>query len=87
MPERTCVGCGGRDEKRTLRRLVRSGAGLALDPAQRAPGRGAYLHPRHGCVEAFARRRGGVRSLRWTPPAGERARIAAALADDARSVR
>lgn len=76
---RTCVGCGGRDEKRLMRRIVRTGGRLELDLAQRRPGRGAYLHPASACIDAWRRRRGAVRSLRWSPPVVERARLAAVL--------
>jgi predicted RNA-binding protein YlxR (DUF448 family) len=70
-----------------MHRLVRSEARLEIDPPQRRDGRGAYLHGRPGCIDAFAKRRGGLRSLRWTPPVAERARIATALAADAGRVR
>ena len=73
-PVRTCVGCGGRDGRGALVRFVAAGDGLALDPACRAPGRGAWLHRRPECGTAFVRRRGPIRSLRRpvTPAARER---------------
>ncbi len=41
-----CAGCRGRAAKRTLVRLVWDGAeAVRLDPSQRLPGRGVYLHP------------------------------------------
>lgn len=76
---RTCVACGARGAKNELRRFVREVGELRLDPMQRAPGRGAYLHRDAACVERFARGKGPVRSLRWTPGPGVRARLAASV--------
>jgi predicted RNA-binding protein YlxR (DUF448 family) len=76
---RTCVGCGQRAPKEQLGRFVRAAEGLRLDPAQRAAGRGAYLHRDGDCIRRFARGRGPVRSLRWTPSATARTALAAAV--------
>jgi len=78
-PTRTCVGCGSRAPQRGLRRFVAGAAGLHLDGARRAPGRGAYLHVSPACWLAFARRRGPLRSLRRSPAPAERAALVAAL--------
>jgi predicted RNA-binding protein YlxR (DUF448 family) len=64
-PIRRCVGCGERDRQQDLIRFTQdtegqlhSGGGL---------GRGAYLHPRHTCLNAFTRARSKfVRSLKKT---------------------
>ena len=80
LPIRTCVGCGQRDEQRVLVRLVATPEGLRLDPARRAVGRGAYLHPEASCWANFVRRRGPVRSLRLAPGRAERERVVAELA-------
>ncbi|HWP66839.1 MAG TPA: YlxR family protein [Candidatus Limnocylindria bacterium] len=74
---RTCVGCGRRAAKVELQRFVRAGEQLRLDPARRAPGRGAYLHRDGECARRFARGKGLVRSLRWAPGAAARAALAA----------
>ena len=79
-PVRTCTGCGARAPRRALVRFVASGGRLALDAPGRAPGRGAYLHERAECWSAFVRRRGPVRSLRFTPPMSERESLIATLA-------
>ncbi|MFP5283417.1 MAG: YlxR family protein [Actinomycetes bacterium] len=63
-PERTCIGCRGRGDKASLLRLVSFNGAVALDRAQTAPGRGAYLHPSTECVRLAVRRRGLVRALR-----------------------
>src|SRR3954453_9909957 len=67
-PVRTCVGCRQRAAKRELLRVVASdrGAGLEVvpDPAGRAPGRGAHLHPTSACLELALRRRAFARALK-----------------------
>jgi predicted RNA-binding protein YlxR (DUF448 family) len=78
-PIRTCVGCRRRDRRATLTRVaVRNGV-LAIDPAKRAPGRGAYLHDARACLEAFARRGGFVRSLRCVIAKDQREALVARL--------
>ncbi len=54
-PERTCVGCGQRDDAPGMLRLVVADAEIAFDLAGGAFGRGAHLHPRPACVEGAAR--------------------------------
>jgi len=70
VPIRTCVGCRARDARVHLVRFV-AHAG-AIVHAARLNGRGAYVHPRRACLEAFARRGGFVRSLRCVVPKLER---------------
>jgi predicted RNA-binding protein YlxR (DUF448 family) len=55
-PERTCVGCRRRAPKVELLRIAATTAGAMVDPAQVAPGRGAYVHRDAGCVRAIAAR-------------------------------
>lgn len=54
-PVRTCVGCRSRAPKAELLRIARTPDGVRADPEGLAPGRGAYVHPTAGCVEAAAR--------------------------------
>ena len=67
---RTCVGCRQRAAKHELLRVVASdlGAGVTVvpDPAGRAPGRGAHLHPTPECLDLALRRRAFLRALRVT---------------------
>lgn len=59
-----CAGCRQRAGKSELVRIVsREGVGT-VDPAQTAPGRGVYLHPRSACLEQAVRRRSMGRLLR-----------------------
>ena len=63
-PERTCVGCGKKDELKHLLRLVLGPDGqVAFDLANHAFGRGAHVHPTPSCLDQAARR-GLSRSFR-----------------------
>jgi len=77
LPTRSCAGCFSRDAQPRLERFTLSGGSLAWDPARRRAGRGAYLHPRRECLEAFVARKPFIRSLRASVPAAERARLIA----------
>lgn len=62
-PERTCIGCGARDDKRGMLRLTASANGeLQLDRTGRR--RGGYLHKREVCWEAFLRKKRLYRAFR-----------------------
>ena len=65
QPVRTCVGCRRKAGKSELVRLVWQQA-VVVDRPQRAPGRGAYLHPGPGCVALAVKRRALGRALRVT---------------------
>jgi predicted RNA-binding protein YlxR (DUF448 family) len=79
-PMRSCVGCGERAAQATLLRVVWQGGRLGADRARRAGGRGAYLHERSSCFDAFVVRRGSVRSLRAAVPRAAREQLVRALA-------
>lgn len=51
IPQRTCVGCRTVLAKRELTRLVRTPAGVQIDPTGKQAGRGAYLHNQRSCWE------------------------------------
>ncbi|MGH7831893.1 MAG: YlxR family protein [Candidatus Binatia bacterium] len=62
-PQRTCLGCGARDEQgRMLRLVVRETGELQVDRLGR--GRGGYLHDTEACREAFCRRKSVHRAFR-----------------------
>ena len=51
IPERRCVGCGERKEKRELIRVLRTPEGeIVLDRTGKRSGRGAYLCPNAECL-------------------------------------
>jgi predicted RNA-binding protein YlxR (DUF448 family) len=62
-PVRTCVGCRRQAAKSALVRLVWRQT-VVVDPVQREPGRGAYLHPGADCLALAVRRRSLGRALR-----------------------
>jgi predicted RNA-binding protein YlxR (DUF448 family) len=52
VPQRTCVACREKFDKRRLTRLVATGDGqITIDPSGKQPGRGAYLCERLACWE------------------------------------
>ena len=72
--QRTCVGCRQRTERSGLLRLVADRsqgvpppgvvAVVLPDPRSRLPGRGAWVHPDPGCLDAAEKRRAVPRALR-----------------------
>ncbi len=62
-PVRTCLGCGKKQPKRSLHRVSLSEMVLVIDPAQSAPGRGAYLCGA-GCVKSAVKKRAFQRAFR-----------------------
>lgn len=63
-PERTCLGCGEKRPKKSLRRLVLSEEHQpVVDIPQTAPGRGAYLCGA-GCLKAAIKRKAFQRAFR-----------------------
>ncbi len=69
IPQRQCMGCRERKEKRELIRVVRSPEGeLSLDFRGKAPGRGAYLCPNAVCLQKAIRSKSLDRSLKVEIP-------------------
>ena len=61
---RSCIGCGRRDAKARLLRIVRTAPGLAsFDATGRVPGRGAYVCSA-GCLAKAAKTKKLDRALR-----------------------
>jgi predicted RNA-binding protein YlxR (DUF448 family) len=79
IPMRSCVGCGARGAQAELIRVTWREDVLVRDDARRGPGRGAYLHRRPSCWDAFVARRGAVRSLRAAVPRPAREALVRAL--------
>jgi Predicted nucleic-acid-binding protein implicated in transcription termination len=63
-PVRTCLGCRQRAPRPSLLRVVVRDGRVAVDAAARLPGRGAWVHPDPGCVDAAIRKRAFGRALR-----------------------
>jgi predicted RNA-binding protein YlxR (DUF448 family) len=54
VPQRMCVVCRSKDNKRRLTRLVRTADGVVIDPTGKQNGRGAYLCDNPACHERAA---------------------------------
>ncbi len=53
-PERSCVICREKSDKKQLLRIVKDKEGhIAYDPTGKAPGRGAYICTNEECLNAF----------------------------------
>ena len=64
IPQRQCMGCRERKEKRELIRVVRSPEGqVSLDFRGKASGRGAYICPSMDCLKKAIRSKALERSL------------------------
>jgi uncharacterized protein len=61
-PERTCLGCGARERKAQLVRLIVSATGQIEVAAQGQ--RGGYLHRRAECWSRFVGRKSHFRAFR-----------------------
>lgn len=62
-PQRTCLGCGNRDDQKKLVRIS-IGPDGELITDKKGYGRGGYLHHRHDCWQAFLRRKNTQRAFR-----------------------
>lgn len=73
VPQRTCVACGRKADKRELLRVVRTPQGsLEVDDRGKKPGRGAYLCPDPACWQTGLRRKRLERALRMALSAQDR---------------
>ena len=69
IPQRQCMGCRERKEKRELIRVVRApDGGVSLDFRGKAPGRGAYICPDMACLKKANRSKALERSLEVAIP-------------------
>ena len=60
-PQRTCLGCGGRDDQDQLMRMIVAHGRLVLEDRS---GRGGYLHPSAECRRRFIEKNGQYRAFR-----------------------
>lgn len=52
VPQRTCMGCNTKKDKKELIRIVRNNQGqINIDKTGKMPGRGAYLCDNSECLE------------------------------------
>ena len=69
IPQRQCMGCRERKDKRAMIRVVRTPEGeVTLDFSGKKNGRGAYLCPNPDCLKKAIRSKALDRSLEVTIP-------------------
>lgn len=69
MPQRRCIGCNGKNDKKLLLRLIVQPTGIiAFDPTERGTGRGCYLCPDPVCLNKAISRRSFNRAFRQSLP-------------------
>ena len=69
IPQRQCMGCRERMDKRNLIRVVRGTDGsVSLDFSGKAAGRGAYICPKAECLKKAQKSKALDRSLEVTIP-------------------
>ena len=52
IPQRTCIGCGEKKDKKDLIRIVKDKEGkISIDKTGRANGRGSYICDKIDCLE------------------------------------
>ena len=61
---RTCLGCRQRAPRSSLLRIVARDGRAVADVTASLPGRGAWVHPDPGCVDAAVKRKAFGRALR-----------------------
>lgn len=64
IPQRMCLGCQERKNKKELIRIVRSPEGdISIDTTGKKNGRGAYICPDKACLEAVIKSKRLEKSL------------------------
>ncbi len=64
VPQRTCMGCQAKKDKRDLVRIVRSPEGeISVDMTGKKPGRGAYICNQLDCLNKVIKSKRLERSL------------------------
>ena len=67
IPQRTCMACQEKKDKRELVRIVRSPEGeISVDMTGKKPGRGAYICPNLECLNRVIKSKRLERSLETT---------------------
>ena len=67
IPQRTCMACQAKKDKRELVRIVRSPEGeISVDVTGKKPGRGAYICPNLECLNKVIKSKRLERSLETT---------------------
>lgn len=82
IPQRQCMGCRERREKREMIRVVRTPEGsVSLDFSGKMNGRGAYICPKPECLKKAIRSKSLERSLETSIPEEVYARLEKEMED------
>ncbi len=82
IPQRQCMGCRERKEKREMIRVVRTPEGsVSLDFSGKQNGRGAYICPNPDCLKKAIRSKSLERSLETAIPETVYARLEKEMED------
>lgn len=69
IPQRKCIACGLRGDKKQLIRIVKNKEGeIFLDPSGKANGRGTYIHLAQDCIEKAMKTKAIERSFKVEVP-------------------
>ena len=83
IPQRQCMGCRERADKRDLIRVVRTPAGeVQLDFSGKLGGRGAYICPKAECLKKAQKSKALERSLEVPIPDEVYARLSREIEED-----
>jgi len=74
-PQRSCLVCGVKKDKRNLTRIVRTSSGVQIDPSGKLNGRGAYLCENIECWHRASETNAVNKALRITLTSDDRDRI------------
>jgi predicted RNA-binding protein YlxR (DUF448 family) len=79
-PQRTCLGCGCKEDQSKLIRLVKDSDG-ELKVRRLEGGRGGYLHPARGCWQTFLKKRSHYRAFHGEIDKGAREKLIKELSE------
>lgn len=67
LPQRSCVGCGLKTDKKNLVRIVKTPDGqILLDRTGKLPGRGVYICPNASCLTGAIKKKAIERAFSST---------------------
>lgn len=76
VPQRLCIACRQKRDKRELTRLVRTESGVVVDPTGKQNGRGAYVCDQQECWDKITKSQLLDKALKIKISANEKSMIA-----------
>ena len=68
VPQRTCVACRKKQDKKDLLRIVKSGENVVVDIGGKTDGRGVYVCKDTECAAALKKKKGLNRAFKGVVP-------------------